>query len=382
MFTSVNNIELKLVRYFYKMSLQEVATKLDVSRQYLHKFETMQSEPNDEMLEKLANIYNVKPEFFKRNKATVQEDQVHFRKLQRTKEMDKQALISTSDYIDRLLSVVECEIAGKVQLPVVNLPNLEEFDTNINIENPVDIERIAEHCRSHWDLGNGPIGNMTRLCENIGIVVTLYGQHDTNADIDALSVTLKRPIIIRSTSKESACRLRFDLAHELAHLVFHDGIVTGCRKTEGQANHFAGAFLLPRSIMIKYFPSIFNGGRFKWDNMSEFKKHFKVSKAAILYRAKQLSLLTEKQYRTGVIYLKNQGESKQEVEDKDISLEQPELLENCFIYLAKNEQVYIEDICDKLNITVKFLERLVSIDFSNSLYSKKFRVQELGLRLS
>ncbi|MGP4973647.1 ImmA/IrrE family metallo-endopeptidase [Psychrobacter alimentarius] len=382
MFTSVNNIELKLVRYFYKMSLQEVANKLDVSRQYLHKFETMQSEPNEEMLAKLANIYNVKPEFFKRNKATVQEDQVHFRKLQRTKEVDKQALISTSDYIDRLLNIIESEIAGKVQLPLVNLPDLEELDTNINIESPLDIERIAEYCRSYWDLGNGPIGNMTRLCENLGIVVTLYGQPDENTDIDALSVTLKRPIIIRSSSKDSACRLRFDLAHELAHLVFHDGIVTGCRKTESQANHFAGAFLLPRSIMLKYFPSIFNGGRFKWDNMSEFKKHFKVSKAAILYRAKQLSLLTEKQYRTGVIYLKNQGESKQEIEDKEIDLEKPELLENCFIYLALNEQVYIEDICSKLNITPEFLEKLVSINFSDSLYSKKYRIKELGLKVS
>lgn len=382
MFEPVNNIELKLVRYFYRMSLQEVANKLEVSRQYLHKFETMQSEPNDEMLARLAEIYKVNPDFFKRNRATVQEDQVHFRKLQRTKEMDKQALISTAEYIDRLIDKVESKLVGKVALPLVNLPDLEEFDKNINIDKPLDIERIAEYCRSYWDLGLGPISNMTRLCENVGVIVTLYGMHSGNMDIDALSVTLKRPIIIRSTSKDSPCRLRFDLAHELGHLIFHDGIVTGCRKTENQANHFAGAFLLPRAIMIKYFPSIFNGGRFNWNNMSDFKKHFKVSKAAILYRAKQLSLINERQYRTGVIYLKNQGESRQESEDKDIELEQPELLENCFNYLAQNESIYVEDIANELSITSEFLMNLVEIDFRDKVYSKKHRIKELGLKIS
>lgn len=382
LFKTINNIELKLVRYFYRMSLQEVANELDISRQYLHKFETMQSVPNDEMLAKLAKIYNVRPDFFTLNKATVQEDQVHFRKLQRTKEMDKQALVSTAEYIDRLLDIIQKKLAGKVALPAINLPDLEEYDKNFNIEKPLDIERIAEYCREYWDLGHGPISNMTRLCENMGVIVTLYGMHDGSMDIDALSVTLKRPIIIRSTSKNNPFRLRFDLAHELGHLIFHEGIITGCRKTESQANHFAGAFLLPRAIMIKYFPSIFNGKSFNWANMSKFKMHFKVSKAAILYRAKQLSLLNDKQYRRGVIYLKNQGESRQEIEDKDIRLEQPELLENCLTYLAEHENLYIEDIAKELRVTPKFIEDLVSINFHNSLYSRAHRIKKLGLKIS
>lgn len=378
MFNSINNIELKLVRYFYRMSLQDVADQLGISRQYLHKFETKQSSPDHEMLEKISEIYKVRTEFFSQEKSTVQEDQVHFRKLQRSKEIDKQALISTAEYIDRLLTNIENKLDGKVTLPAFELPKLDDF----NIDTALDIERIAEHCREEWDLGLGPISNMTRLCENLGIVVISYDRHGENSDIDALSVTLKRPIIVRSSSKQSACRLRFDLAHELAHLLFHDGIVTGCRKTESQANHFAGAFLLPRPIMIKYFPNIFNGSRFNWENMSEFKKHFKVSKAAILYRAKQLSLLTESQYRTGVISLKNKGESKQEIEDKFIELEEPELLDSCFTYLAEKEKVYVEKICDDLRITPSFLEDLLSIDLTHAVYSKKHKIKQLNLRIS
>ncbi len=378
MFNSINNIELKLVRYFYRMSLQDVADQLGISRQYLHKFETKQSSPDDDMLKKISEIYKVKPEFFSQDKSTVQEDQVHFRKLQRSREIDKQSLISTAEYVDRLLTDIECKLSGKVTLPAFELPKLDDFD----IDKPLDIERIAEHCRKEWDLGLGAISNMTRLCENLGIIVISYDRHGENSDIDALSVTLKRPIIVRSSSKQSACRLRFDLAHELAHLLFHEGIVTGCRKTENQANHFAGAFLLPRAIMIKYFPNIFSGSRFNWENMSEFKKHFKVSKAAILYRAKQLSLLTESQYRTGVISLKNKGESKQEVEDKSIEMEEPELLDSCFTYLAEKEHIYIEKICDDLCITPSFLEDLLSLNLAQSIYSRKYRAEQLGLKVS
>ncbi|MBK3393286.1 ImmA/IrrE family metallo-endopeptidase [Psychrobacter sp. M9-54-1] len=375
---NLNNIELKLVRYFYRMSLQDVADQLGISRQYLHKFETGQSIPDNEMLLNIADIYNVKADFFSQDKATVQEDQVHFRKLQRSKEIDKQSLISTAEYVDRLLTKVEKRLNGKVTLPAFDLPKLDGFD----IDKPLDIERIAEYCRKEWDLGLGPISNMTRLCENLGIVVISYDQHGENSDIDALSVTLKRPIIVRSSSKQSACRLRFDLAHELAHLLFHDGIITGCRKTESQANHFAGAFLLPRAIMIKYFPSIFSNGRFRWDNMSEFKKQFKVSKAATLYRAKQLSLLTESQYRTGIIYLKNKGESKQESEDNLIELEKPELLESCFTYLAEKENIYVEKLCDDLYVKPVFLEHLLSINLDQSIYTRKYKAEKLGLKVS
>ncbi|WP_300475183.1 XRE family transcriptional regulator [uncultured Psychrobacter sp.] len=375
---NLNNIELKLVRYFYRLSLQDVADQLGISRQYLHKFETGQSIPDNAMLAKIAEIYNVKTDFFSQEKATVQEDQVHFRKLQRSKEIDKQSLISTAEYVDRLLTKVEERLSGKVTLPNFDLPKLDGFD----IDKPLDIERIAEHCRKEWDLGLGPISNMTRLCENLGIVVISYDHHGENSDIDALSVTLKRPIIVRSSSKQSACRLRFDLAHELAHLLFHDGIITGCRKTESQANHFAGAFLLPRAIMIKYFPSIFSNGRFRWDNMSEFKKQFRVSKAATLYRAKQLSLLTESQYRTGIISLKNKGESKQEDEDSFIELEKPELLESCFTYLAEKEKIYVEKLCDDLYVKPVFLEHLLSIDLNQSIYTRKYKAEKLGLKVS
>ena len=95
--------------------------------------------------------------------------------------------------------------------------------------------------------------------------------------------------------------MRFDIAHELGHLVLHEGHVTGDRKTESEANRFASAFLLPRSTFVKVFPK--RGTRIDWAGIRALKLEFQVSKAAILYRAKSLELLDDDQYRGAVITL-------------------------------------------------------------------------------
>ncbi|MDT9702280.1 ImmA/IrrE family metallo-endopeptidase, partial [Streptomyces sp. P17] len=89
-------------------------------------------------------------------------------------------------------------------------------------------------------------------------------------EVDALSVSVERPFIVRNTAKESVCRQRFDIAHEIGHLVMHEGIVTGDRTTENQANRFASALLLPRPMMLKLYPRP-NGNRLDWKGMREFK---------------------------------------------------------------------------------------------------------------
>ena len=372
MLDEVNNIELKLVRYFHKMSLQEVADKLGISRQYLHQFETGQK-PANQFIDKLAEIYEVTPNFFMKKEPIIQEEQVHFRKLHRTKDLDKQSIVSTADYIKRFLDIIESE---GVIFPKIDLPDLSE--QNFDISKPNDIERIAEYCRKYWDLGQGAISNMTKLCESKGIFVLSYDNHGNNSDIDALSVAIRRPIIVRSSIKQNPCRLRFDLAHELGHLLFHQGIITGCRETESQANHFAGAFLLPRTIMLKYFPRMISPtGRFNWSKISEFKMLFKVNKSAILYRAKQLLLITEEQYRKGVIHLKNNGEAIREIEDDSIEIEKPSLIESCLSSLAKYKNIYIENIANTMGVKLVFLEKLLSISIYDSNYSRKSKAQSV-----
>jgi Zn-dependent peptidase ImmA (M78 family) len=173
-------------------------------------------------------------------------------------------------------------------------------------------------------------------------------------DVDALSVPLDRPFIVRNTAKKSPCRQRFDIAHEVAHLILHGGISTGDRVTESQANRFASALLLPRSAMAKYFPRPI-GGRIDWQGLSQFKLTWKVSKAAIIYRAHQLSLLTDAQYKTAFFGLKRKGEAIDEKEDFLIDHEKPELFHKALNVLLSDLGFSAESLARRLNVSTDML---------------------------
>jgi Zn-dependent peptidase ImmA (M78 family)/DNA-binding XRE family transcriptional regulator len=339
---------LRLARVFSGLALEEVAEKVGKTRQYLHKLETGQGRPTEQLAHDLADALDVEVEFFAPRSNRLHEDQFHFRKLLTTKNTIKQVAVARGEMIDSLIRFLEQEL----RLPEVRIPSLPQVQTY------EDIERAAERCRNEWDIGLGPIGSMTRLAENLGAVVTTFS--GISKEIDALSVSVERPFIVRNTAKESACRQRFDIAHELGHLVMHEGIVTGDRVTENQANRFASALLLPRTMMAKLFPRP-NGSRLDWKGMREFKLTWKVSKAAILYRAKQLDLITESQYKTGVITLKKYGESTGEKEDYLIPQEPPEMLAKSLFVLAEKRGLRAEDIAKTLNVKIAFLNEITGL---------------------
>ena len=338
-----NGLELKLLRQFNHLSLEELGQHLECSRQYVHKIETGQSIPSPQLIEQIANFFNVPEVLFTHVKPLLQEEQIHFRSNRSTKVVTKQLVIARGEYIKRLTEYLD----SKLRLPKYDIHDQNHFGS---------IEEIAEKCRADWGLGLGPISNMIRLCESHGVVVTTF--QSVSKDVDALSLATARPIFVRNEAKESECRQRFDLAHELGHLVLHDGMVTGDRITESEANQFASALLIPKTMMLTHFPTWFRGGRYNWSKLSEFKQTWKVSKAAILYRAKSLGLLTQEQYTSGVIALRKSGESIAEKEDLLIPKEKPELLQACFTMLAK-KKIFAEDIAQSLNINVGFLEDLV-----------------------
>ncbi|TWC74362.1 Zn-dependent peptidase ImmA (M78 family) [Pseudomonas sp. SJZ103] len=340
---------LRLARVFSGLALEEVAERVGKTRQYLHKLETGQGTPTEQLMGDLAEALDVEIGFFGSRPHRLNEDQFHFRKLMTTKSTIKQVAIARGEMIDSLIKFLDQELRLP-QVSIPSLPNSHTFD---------EVERAAEYCRKEWDLGLGPIANMTRLVENLGAVVTTF--QGVSKEIDALSVSVERPFIVRNTAKESACRQRFDIAHELGHLVMHEGVVTGDRVTENQANRFASALLLPRSMMAKLFPRP-TGTRLDWKGIKEFKLTWKVSKAGILFRAKQLDLITESQYKTGVITLRKYGETNGEREDHLVAQEPPEMLARSLFILAEKKGINALEIAKALHIKPAFLKELAGLE--------------------
>lgn len=238
----------------------------------------------------------------------------------------------------------------QLKLPDLRIPARAEANT------PDDIERAADDCRKEWGIGMGPIPHMIRLAEHVGAIVTTF--HGTSKEIDALSVMATRPIIVRNDAKASVCRQRFDIAHELGHAVLHNGVVTGDRVTESQANRFASALLVPRSMMIKLFPRS-RTSRLNWSGICEFKLTWKISKAAILYRAHQLELISDAQYRSGFFALKRGGEAITEREDHLIPKEEPELLARSIQFLREKRGIKADSVAFALGVHARFLQEFL-----------------------
>ena len=339
--------ELRLARTFHGLALDELASRVDKTRQYLHKLETGATKPTDQLTREIAAALQVDVAFFSNGPQLIPSDeQFHFRKLFTTRVGIKQVAMARGELVGRIVNYLDSEL----KLPDLRIPEIELSGTQD------DIERAAEMCRTEWGLGLGPIANMNRLAESIGAVVTSF--KSLSKEVDALSIALSRPIIVRNEAKESVCRQRFDIGHELGHFVMHRGVVTGDRATESQANRFSSALLIPRAMMLKLFPRP-RGSRLDWVGIRDFKLVWKVSKAAIFYRARQLDLLSDEQYKTGVITLRRQGEATGEREDHLIQDERPELLLHSFKVLADKRALFAEDVAHALHMSRAFLSDVV-----------------------
>ena len=338
---------LRLARSALNLSLADVGEAVGKSKQFIQRLEAGRDAPTDDLAEKLADYLKVEASFFfSLTGHMLTEEAYHFRKLIGTKVADKQSAIAKGELFRRVVSVID----SKLRLPKFDFPAHD-------ISTPEKAERAAEKCRAHWGLGLGPIGNMIRVVENAGAVVTTF--EDSTREIDALSISSPRPIVVMNSNEVSACRARFGHAHEIAHFVGHEGQLTGDKGAEAEANRFAGAFLMPRSSFVKEFPQLRGGTQINWRALVEMKFRWGVSKAGMLYRARQLGLLSEDMYRRAIVgHLFSKGQRNAEDEDSSIPHEQPELLLNALRIMQERLGMSVDDVARAVHLKKGMLTRI------------------------
>lgn len=158
----------------------------------------------------------------------------------------------------------------------------------------------ASTLRAVWGLGTKPLPNLVQLAESKGVrVYTLPPFADV---VDAYSIWRDNVPFVFLARRKTPERIRFDVAHEIGHLVLHSNEPGETAEQEREADAFASEFLMPEAGLDEYVR--FNA---TVPELLEIREYFKVSAMALAYAAHRASRLSDWTYRQACITLSQNG---------------------------------------------------------------------------
>ncbi|MHA7268390.1 helix-turn-helix domain-containing protein [Arthrobacter sp. HLT1-20] len=308
---------LTLARQLAGIRKSELAHRISKSATALAGWETGAKRPASSTVAELALSLGVDPGFF-----AVRQDDVamlsgtpHFRSLRSTTQITRDQATAYG----QLAVDVSLSLEHHVELPHADIPSYPVAPEDIEDASP---EEAARFVRQQWQLDPGPVGHLVRLVENRGVLV-VFSPPGT-ASVDAYSFdSYARPVVVLNPTKRDYYRQRFDVAHELGHLVMHGDAEPGGRIIEEQANRFAAEFLMPESDIRDSLPKTM--GRTVWTTLGKLKEQYGVSMQALLFRSRRLGQLGDVSYRNAMTTVSARGWRRHEPGVIN-TVEQPSLL--------------------------------------------------------
>ena len=301
---------IKAARIIAGLSQDDLGEKLGISKMAISKYETGTVTPNSTVLIALSKALEIKVEyFFRSTRVKLTKPSYRCRKALAKKDETK-ILGKTAEWLERYLMIEHLTGATKP----MDLPKPEQC----RVKTAGDIERIAQRIRKEWNLGSDPIENVMDILEQHGIKV---GVVDAPEKFDALTLWYneKCPVIVVNKHFPGD-RQRYNLAHELGHLVLH---IESDMEEEAAAHRFAGAFLVPEDMAILELGKQRNVLDFR--ELYLLKHKYGMSMAAWIHRAADLGIITEAAAKRYWIDLRARGWHKTEP-DKQVSEESPTLM--------------------------------------------------------
>lgn len=227
-----------------------------------------------------------------------------------------------------------------VRLPSVDVPCFPVEPAGAETA-PVEAARLV---RQAWGIEAGPIANVVRLIEQHGVVVCALSGVDSK--IDAFSVPFAdRPVVIMATEKSKRDRSRFDVAHELGHLVMHDVGLRATRTIEKQAHAFAAEFLMPARDIRSELPRAID-----WSRLIELKKRWGTSIQSLLYRANTLEVMNDRIYEQAMKTVSARGWRRHEPGDLGAP-EMPALLRSAL----ETAGILVDELAERTAIPAEYL---------------------------
>ena len=236
----------------------------------------------------LADVLGVNPSFFTGlpGDPSIEDlaaDRVWFRSLRKSSARQRKSAIGHG----RNALLFFHWITDHFMLPDNDLPDCAEES--------ISPKQCAAVLRDEWGYGENPLPSMLNLAEAHGI--RAFSMPDVGREVDAFSFVFDGVPYIAVDTHKTPERIRFDIAHEIGHLLMHEAMFTevdrAVRDAEKEAHDFAANLLMPERRMEALLPH-----HASLQQILEAKRYFRVSAFAMAYRAHTLGRLTDWEYRS------------------------------------------------------------------------------------
>ena len=358
-----NGAKLKYVRMVNGFSRKELANKLDVTEQAIGQYETGIIPPEFDILMKLNDLFGVSNKYFLNDQSLPLldiESNIVFRnsdREQRSKvEFEKYYLSDIHGHLKFFSQKVKFFLDHLSVIKNKIVSDYDDLDDHI-------IETIASAAREMLNISSND--NLMTMLERNGTVVL---EKQLLNKTDACSVWIEDvPYIVLGSQQKSFVRRNFDLAHELGHLILHAKRDINMldkkefAQFETQANHFASCFLLPRREFLEDLSFIKNKISHP-DAYIELKKKWKVSIAAMGYKAFKEAEMTYQQYRYFNILLNKKGYKRIEPLDLEFLIATPLRIQKMFEFVFERNIVNLKRFLEDHGLHIKGMAKKFNLD--------------------
>jgi Zn-dependent peptidase ImmA (M78 family)/DNA-binding XRE family transcriptional regulator len=266
---------IKQARKANNMSLRKLAEKAEISAMAISKYERDLDMPSSGVLLRLAQTLGVPIDFFFRPKTISVQLQAYRKHVALGTKVQEAIQMRIQEWLERYLEV---ESYFPDEERAISLPAY-------TIQSKDQVEDVALELRKNWNVGLDPIENLTQLLEDRGIKVGLVSGFE---HFDACTFIADGIPVIVSKAELPGDRQRFNLGHELGHLILDvkEGV-----DPESACHRFVGAFLVPAQVARFEL-----GSRRTTLDVNELyllKHKYGMSMQAWIFRAKDLGIISE-----------------------------------------------------------------------------------------
>lgn len=334
--------QLVFAREYRSLSQTELASKIPgLSQSNLSKFEKgVNDSLSVDVLDRIIAYLGFPKEFYEvdiHNRIEF----AHFRKKARVSKKQKVELMSSLKIIGYLID----QFSDIVSFPEMSL-------SQVDLEGGYTPEKVAQFVRNQWALQDKPVSDIMSLLERSGIFVK---EIDADDFFDGVSfVTDHGNFVIVVNRNFSNDRKRFTLAHELGHILMHNGmLIPEYRELddgiEKEAHRFAAELLMPSRVLRHQLDGL------KLSHLVSLKKHWLVSMASILYRAKELQCITMDKFKYYFVEYSRHGYRKQE--PVNVFIDTPKLFNQAYELIYNELYHSKKDMAKAFCLPIDVLDR-------------------------